>query len=147
MAIDAKTRLKARREAPYHVQIEIGELPPEIKTPSAVPIMGQAVRVFKSDGKLKVGERVNFTVRVFRETDLVPPGSAYLLEDALRHAAYMEAFLNGPPPQFDLVLDERTLLDAPTAEPVMSSTELGGHGETARENAPARSSKWWEFWK
>jgi hypothetical protein len=66
MAAPLEFHLKARREARFHVQVEVEKIPTEFVTPAEVPVGGRVVRVFRSDENLKVGDRVTFSVRVSR---------------------------------------------------------------------------------
>lgn len=55
------------------------------------------------------------------EWDRVPVGGTIWTDyAALQHARYLEVFLDGTPSACEIRLWQRTILDAPTAQPIMS---------------------------
>jgi hypothetical protein len=148
MAADAAQRLRARRDARFHVQVGLEQVPINVLTPAEVPVEGRVIRIFRGDGRLALGDRVTFTVPVCREGDEAPPGSAYLRYDDLVRATHMEAYLNGQPRHCEVPLDECTILTGPREEPSMTVAELE-QLLAGRKGTPAvyQAKQWWQFWK
>jgi hypothetical protein len=143
MSIDIMQRLKARREAQFHVQVELESIPSNILTPSEVSLLGRVIRIFRSDGRLGLRDEVAFTIRVCKTGDEIRPGSSYLLYDELIGATHIEVYLNGNPPHCEIPIDEFMILEAPSAEPRMAVSEL----EELIASREGKRKIWWQFWK
>jgi hypothetical protein len=123
MAIPLEGCLYWRRTAPFHVQLEL-EKPHAIQTVSGdVQVQGRAVRVFRTDGRLAVGDRVAFALCVCREGD-EPTGPAYIYCEDFNAARYMEAYLVGDPPEFKLAAYEFNVIPSPSDEPTLTPRQL-----------------------
>lgn len=113
-------------------------------------IHGHAVRVFRTDGRLGVGESVTFALWVCRPGD-EPTGPAYIYCDDFKAANYMEAYLYGDPPACKLAAYEFNVIRAPSDEPTLTQREL----EESLEQGNARVARlrmrtvtrWWRFWR
>ena len=112
-------------------------------------VQGQAIRVFRTDGRLAVGDRVAFRLWVCREGD-IPTGPAYIYYDAFVEATYLEAYLHGTPPECELAAYEFRVIDAPSDEPTLTVEELEGMlaqferaGHTPRKH---KGKRWWQVW-
>jgi hypothetical protein len=152
MAIPLEGRLRGRRTAPFHIQLEL-EKPQDIqRTAGDVQVRGRAVRVFRTDGRLAVGDRFAFPLWVCRAGD-EPTGPAYIYYDDFMTASYMEAYLYGNPPECKLAAYEFSVIRAPSEEPILTPRELEELLEQQFDNAraaPARipkATKWWQPWK
>ena len=147
MAVDLAERFRARREARFHIQVRLESIPSAIATPGEVRVAGRVTRLFRSKGDLTVGDPVAFTLRVYQRGEHVPPGVAYLLEGDLRRAEYIEAFLNGKPPNCEVPLEEYALLAGPQANASMTIGDREvrlNAGATSMTNPRCR--RWWRFW-
>ena len=120
MAIPIQGRLMARDQAPFHVQMTV-----EARTNDSgeSEVTGKVVRVFRTDGRLAEGDQVSFGIYICRPGD-EPTGPAYVYEEAVARAAFVEAYLFGTPPSCELAAYEFMLIAAPTDQPVMSSEEM-----------------------
>jgi hypothetical protein len=147
MAVDAIARIKARREAPFHVQIQVNSIPPEFSTPAEVLVEGRIVSVFRSDGRLMVGDRVSFAVRVCREGEETPPGPAYLAHEELVRATHIEAYLTGNPPHCEIPLEEYEVFTGFRAGPNMTVAQLESLPAGRPGSISTRERKWWQIWK
>ncbi len=151
MAIPLEGRLKWRRTAPFHVQLEL-EKPEDIqRVAGEIQVQGRAVRVFRTDGRLAVGDRFAFPLWVCRAGD-EPTGPAYIYYDDFMTASYLEAYLCGNPPEVLLAAYEFSVIRAPSEEPTLTPRELEELLEQFANNrtAPARilkATKRWQFWK
>jgi hypothetical protein len=151
MAIPLEGRLEWRRTAPFHVQLEL-EKPQDIqRLPDDIEVRGRAVRVFRTDGRLAVGDRCGFTLWVCRAGD-EPTGPAYMYYDDFVTASYVEAYLYGNPPKCELAAYEFTVISAPSDEPILTARELdeGLEQLDKARRGPAGMSKgtrWWQFWR
>src|SRR5262249_47562226 len=97
MAMGLEGRLKGRRTAPFHVQLAL-EKPHDIqRVAGEIQVQGRAVRVFRTDGRLAVGDRVAFALWACDPRD-EPTGPAFIYFDQFTTAKYMEAYLYGDPP-------------------------------------------------
>jgi hypothetical protein len=123
MAVDTLQRLKARREAPYHVQVEITAAPPPAGDGLA-RVEGRVSRVFRSDGRPAVGDPVTLRLAVVREQEDPPPGRAAIVYERLIRATHLEAFLLGDPPRCEVCLDELELLSEALPGPILSAERL-----------------------
>lgn len=151
MAIPLEGRLKCRRTAPFHVQLEV-EKPQDVQgVPGDRQIQGRAVRVFRTDGRLAAGDRLRFELWVCREGD-EPTGPAYIHFDDFMTARFMEAYLYGDPPECKLAAYEFSVISAPSDEPTLTPRELEEWLERFN-NAPAaapgirKAPRWWQFWR
>ena len=125
MAIAYHYRLEARREARFHVQVQVTRIEPVSHTPAEVPIKARVVRVFRSDSTLRVGDEVMFSMRAYRQDDYVPPGPPFMIYEKLMRGNYMEVYLNGDPPQCRVPWDECVILDRPTRLARFRTSRLG----------------------
>ena len=101
MTVPLHGHLARRLSAPFHVQIQLtrnlGDQPKGL-------VEGCAVRVFKGGDHLSVGDSVSFDVEILPPSQdplAVPPGDFFYLRDDghLTEVKYLEAFLEGAPPQ------------------------------------------------
>lgn len=120
MAIPIQGRLTAREQAPFHLQMTFE---PRTSHRGESELVGKVVRVFRTDGRLLEGDEVSFPIHVCRSGD-EPTGLAYIYEDAVARATFVEAYLFGTPPSCELAAYEFTLINAPTDQPVMNLEEL-----------------------
>ena len=125
MAIAYHYRLEARREARFHVQVQVTHLEAMSYTPAEVPLKARVVRVFRSDGTLRVGDEVMFSMRAVRQDDYIPPGPPFMIYEKLMRVNYMEVYLNGDPPQCHVPWDECVILDRPTRLARFRTSYLG----------------------
>jgi hypothetical protein len=146
MAIGLAERVKARRLAPFHVQLELEPSGTVRSTPGLMPIAGRVSRIFKGHGKVSVGDRLTFSVNVCRRGEETPPGAAYLFEDDLRHATYIEVYLDGTPPQCQIVFDECAILAGQRDDALMTDASVETLMETGQSAPPLRPRRWWRFW-
>lgn len=114
----------ARRNAAFHLQVELIELLPIIKTPCNVKVNAQVVTVFRAPSSLCLGDRVAFTVAVTRPSDdpghIPYGGQIWTNYDDLVAARFMEVFLDGDPPELNIALWQSKLIDSVSITPVMS---------------------------
>ena len=146
MAVSLAERLRARRLAPLHLQLELDPWGSLCSTSGPKSIGGRVSRIFQGHDKISVGDRVRFSVNVCLVGDETPPGAAYLLEDDLRHATYMEAYLDGTPPHCHIVLDECATLAGPRHDALMADDSLETLMETGQSAPAPRSRRWWRIW-
>jgi hypothetical protein len=146
MAVSLTERLEARRLAPFHVQVELEPWRPLRSKSGLIPIAGRVSRIFKGQGMISVGDRVTLSVKVCRVGEEMPPGAAYLLEDDLRHATYIEVYLDGTPPQYQIVLDECAILAGPLDDAQMTDASVETLLETGPSAPRPRARRWWRFW-
>ena|SRR5688572_16088346 len=105
MAISIQGLLAARREAPFHIQMAV-EARSVVR--GEAQIAGKVVRVFRTDGRLEEGDGITWAIWVCRPGD-EPTGPAYIYDDDLARASFIEAYLRGTPPACDLAAYEFTL--------------------------------------
>jgi hypothetical protein len=122
MAIALKGRIMWRTKAPFHVQLELEKEPPPLE-PRECNIRGTVVKVFRSDGRLRVGDHVEFKLWICEPRD-APTGPAYTNRSSFMAASYIEAYLTGTPPLCRLAAYEFALLSAPSDGPVMNVEQL-----------------------
>jgi len=92
------TYTEALLRAKYHVQVEIEGREVVDKTPAHASVRCRVHHVFRGDD-LHVGDSVRFPVSVCREDDEIPAGGvSWSLLGAFQKARYLEAFLDGNPP-------------------------------------------------
>ena len=126
-------RIAARRNAPFHVQVELTDLPTD-PPENYVRIGGAVVRVFRSDGTLNFGDSVSFEVWVCSRGK-EPTGPRYVYHQDLVGMGHVEAYLDGKPPDCGFVGYEYTLVPGPSEQPTLTLGELNA------------ARKWWQFWK
>ena len=119
MALPGPAYVEARRQARYHVQVELAHAG-VVKTPAHVPVTGHVRRIFRGDDRLGLGDEVHFKVAVCRPGDSLPPGAGPWrhLRD-FEAAKYMEVFLDGTPPECQVVLGQCFVIAAPLDTPSM----------------------------
>lgn len=120
MAIPIQGRLTARNQAPFHLQMT---LEPRLNEWGESELAGKVVRVFRTDGRIAEGDQISFGIYICRPGD-EPTGAAYIYEEAVARAVFVEAYLFGTPPSCQLAAYEFMLIDAPTDQPMMNSEEL-----------------------
>jgi hypothetical protein len=149
MYISLEGRLAVRRSAPFHLQMALETRAVERRE---AQIVAKVVRVFRTDGRVVEGSSVTFRIWVCEPGD-EPTGPAYIYNDDLMKAFFMEAYLRGTPPACELAAYEFTLIDAPTDEPVLNPSQLE---ELLEDPSPyqqvveptiSKPVKWWQFWK
>jgi hypothetical protein len=138
MAIDLAHRLQARKAARIHVQGQLQDKPADARTPGDVQLALLIVQVFKGGGAVASGDVVRFTVPVYREGDVLPPGKRHILWTDLGAAACAEVYLNGNPPDLEMAADEFVIIGQPGSVAVLPEGETG-------QGAPTK--RWWHFWK
>src|SRR6476646_1224456 len=102
MAISIQGRLTARREALYHIQMAVDA---RSVVRGEAQIAGKVVRVFRTEGRLEEGDSITWAIWVCRPGD-EPTGPAYIYEDDLARALFIEAYLHGTPPACNLAAYE-----------------------------------------
>jgi hypothetical protein len=146
MAIPFDGRIKWRRTAPFHVQLELFDLPAAAPVPSDyVAIQGRVVRVFRGQPVIRPGDALSFPLWVCPSGE-TPTGPAYVHHDALLAATHVEAYLHGTPPRLALAGYEFELLAAPSAEPTLTVEQLEALRPVRRMESAPRSKAWWRFW-
>lgn len=94
-----------------------------MRTPDRVRVNAEIIRVFRGEPRLVPGDRVHFSVSVLtgdEELDRVPiGGSIWTNYAALQSARFLEAFLDGTPPDCEIRLWQLAILDTPTDRPTM----------------------------
>lgn len=138
MASSLTGRVHCRKTAPFHVQIQLEK--EEVAVPATNDVRGRVVRIFRGDGRLQPGDLVTFKIYVCRPGG-EPTGPAFIYEKALAAANYLEAYLNGNPPNYELAAYELEIVEAPTDEPKMNVAQLE---ELVRGKTPVKK-KWWKF--
>lgn len=120
-----ETYLRARRSAPYHVQVELAEVPRELPEVGQVQVSARVVRVFRGSRRLRVGDGVGFEVSACRRGADIPTGGAWWTPaERLAEARFMEAFLEGTPPTCRVSLWQAQIIEAPSPRPQMGLWEL-----------------------
>ena len=145
MSIPIEARAQARRNAPFHVQLQLTRVPAACPN-RKVEIEGRVVRTFRGEAHLRPGALVSFSLWVVRRGG-EPTGPAFVYHDALVEASHMEVYLEGTPPQCRVAAYEFTLLHTPTAVPRMSDDDLERLEAMHRSGARFRRARWWEIWK
>jgi hypothetical protein len=111
----------ARLHAAYHVQMELEKVP---NKPGKGQVSGRVVRIFRGTPRLRLGDTVEFEVWAARkqhELQDVLIGVAYLEFDALRHARYVEVFLDGEPPNCTVPEAQHKIIESPSDAPAIPS--------------------------
>ena len=121
-----EARVRARREAPLHVQLRLTGVPTQCPKPAdEVPIEGCVVQVFRGQGFVEPGATIRFPLWICTKGD-EPTGPAYVYHDALLAASHIEAYLYGTPPECQVAVYEFVLLEAASQHPMLSVNDLGG---------------------
>ena len=150
MTIPLEGRLKWRQTAPFHIQLEL-EKSEDFHPWGDIQVHGRAVRVFRTDGRVAVGDSLGFALWVCRPGD-EPTGPAYIYYDDLKTARYMEAYLYGDPPECELAAYEFNVIDTPSDEPTLTPRELEESLEQFGTSRPVpvrtqEETRWWRFWR
>lgn len=119
------------------------------KVPSITRVQGRAVRVFRTNGRLAVGDHIAFALWVCRPGD-EPTGPAYIYFDELMRATLIEAYLHGTPPECELAAYEFPVIDAPSELPYLTVGELENLPVRCKEpeagtGRASRAKSWWQF--
>ncbi len=121
MTIPREIYQRHRQTARYLLQIRIEKAWIEKAEAGLVPVEGIVARAFRSTWKTRVGRRVRFEVPVLPPGNPMPLGPALFLPlAALQPGRYLEAYLNGKPPDLELAGWQVLPLDAPTNRPFHS---------------------------
>lgn len=150
MAIPVQGRLWGRRTAPFHVQLELSPMRARERASGETQVRGLVVRAFRTDGRLGLGDRVEFPLWVCRRGD-EPTGPAFIYEEAFSRAEYIEAYLTGTPPECQLVAYEFRVLEALTDRPALTADELEEREPASvadrRDANQVSRRRAWQFWK
>ena len=141
--IPAEGRFRARRTAPFHIQLELEKSEGLIREQKGGMVQGRAIRVFRTDGRLAVGGEVAFRLRVCQPGG-EPTGEAYMYCDDLMRATYIEAYLWGIPPELEIAAYEFGVIDGPSERPSLTVEELENWLATLKNPKPRKR---WQFWK
>ncbi len=111
---------QARRNAAFHVQVELIELPTSTDTPCTITVSARVVQVFRALKSIDPGDMVRFGVAVNRRDDDIPAGGTIWIDyENLSSARFMEVFLDGDPPDCQVALWNCQLIDSPSRKPKM----------------------------
>ena len=127
----------ARREAPIHVQVKLTDLP-ATDPDGFARVGGEVVRVFRGETALRHGASIEFRLWMCRR-GREPTGPAYAYYEDLVAKGYMEAYLEGSPPDCRLVAYEFCLLSEPSDDPRLRVDDL--------DRSLPVPKKWWQFWR
>jgi hypothetical protein len=110
---------KARADAPLHVQVAILDVAAPDATPGMCLVSGEVVRVFRdTEGVISPGDKIEFPISCSRAGDRVPIGGVLWTDaDALAAARFIEAYLAGGAPAFDVALYQSQIIAAPSETP------------------------------
>ena len=145
MAIALEGRIEWRMTATYHVQIHLDQKT-HLTVPGIVSLQGKVVRVFRSDGQLKYGDRVGFNIWVCQPGD-EPTGPAFVYYENFMQASHVEVYLHGKPPNCELAAYELALISAPTDQASMTVAQLQelAHAPVRTESHYVQQTKsWWQ---
>jgi hypothetical protein len=125
MTMGLEGRIAARRHATFHVQLQLDKsAPPDASAAlSREMIRGDVVRIFRGSNELGLGDQAGFEIWVCEPGD-EPTGPAYIYKHAYIGALYLEAYLDGKPPNCKLLGYELAVIDTPTDEPIMTVEQL-----------------------
>ena len=151
MAIPLESHLEARRQAPYHVQVEIVNRPVHLDTTGSVTIKCRVGRVFRTTAALEVGGTVSFKLPVYLEREGMPTCPFYLPYRRYVKAVHLEVYLEGTPPQCRVACEEFCIIDGFSETPVLNVEELerfksGGRTEGPRKSERSRFWRWLFKW-
>ena len=120
-----ETYLEARRSAQHHVQVEITAISLPSELPGSATIRARVGTVFRSTAGLSADDSLEFGVSVTRSMDDVPTGAVcWTLAEVLAEGRWLEAFLNGSPPNCEVAAWQSEPIGGPTSRPTMSLTEF-----------------------
>ena len=150
--LQADFYLMARHEARFHVRVEVLSVKPVEHTPGPMPLEARVVEVYRTDGTLKVGDRVTFAEYVTRAGDEIPDGGIrWKGHDEVMSARYLEAFLNGEPPACEVALSQSVVLSASTGGAQLQGwfpvVAVRQRALRACAEPPASRRRWWRFWE
>lgn len=145
MTMGLEGRIKARTDAPYHVQLQLEGKSEPSRSPGDVLIQGRVVRVFRSDGRLATGDKVTFKIWLCQPGD-EPTGPAFIYYEPFMQATHLEAYLYGTPPNCQLAAYEFAILSNPTEVPMMTVAQLQEMAVPTSSPAERHSPKkeWWK---
>jgi hypothetical protein len=117
MSMAPWTYTDARIDSRYHVQVKLLRMVIG-QTPSEVPLHGIVVRVFRGGENLNVGSEIQFSVDVISNKDEPRFGDeVWQVKESIEKAKYMEAFLDGNPPQCKVAAWQSFIINAPSDTP------------------------------
>ena len=148
MTIPDEERLHWRQTAPFHVQLQLEKTGDCGQSLGERQVHGLVVRVFRTDGRLKSGDRIEFPLWVCRPGD-PPTGETFIFDDAFSRAEYLEAFLTGTPPKCEIAACEFCVVAAPSDRPVLTPYELEqpGSPQVAPPTKEVPKRRFWQFWR
>lgn len=109
---------QARRDAEFHVQVEIRHVQRNVATPGQACVDADVIRIFRGQHALKLGDAVRFVVSVLtgnESLDDVPiGGTIWTNYNNLQEARYLEVFLDGLPRECAVALWQLAIIDSPS---------------------------------
>ncbi|MFN0088582.1 MAG: hypothetical protein ACKVX9_24555 [Blastocatellia bacterium] len=144
--------LMARHEARFHVLVEVVAARPAERTPGRMPIEARVVEAYRSDGTLRAGDLVRFQENVMRPGDEIPCGGVWWKQhDEVLQARYIEAFLDGDPPNCAVVLSQSQIVASPDGTARMEGwfplAAIKQRALQALAEREASGRRWWRFWR
>ncbi|MBM4068160.1 MAG: hypothetical protein FJ271_04355 [Planctomycetes bacterium] len=137
----------ARHEATYHVTVEVSSAALLGRTPGLVRVEGRVVELFRTDGRLRVGDPVTFVEAVTRPGDEIPcGGTRWKGCDEVLAAGFIEAFLDGEPPDCAVALWQSEVVPSPTAVPRMQGRFPLVALREQKRRALAERGRWGSWW-
>ena len=148
--IPLKGSLHWRKTAPFHVQLELQNGARQFERDGQYELSGRVVRVFRTDGRLSLGDNVEFAIWVCRPEN-APPGPPAVYREKITKATHIEIYLYGSPPKCAIAGYEFEILNAPTHEPVMTvaqlEEELRSMGDSRLPSFVSAALRWLKFWR
>lgn len=148
MVMGLQGHIRIRTTAPYHVQLQLNETAGPLRVLNKlgwgeeIAVNGNVIRVFRSDGRLSLGDSVVFGLVLCQPGD-ESDGVLSVYYDAFRQLSLIEAYLFGTPPNCRLA--EAITISAPTDEPIMSVTQLERFIPPEESGKSLqRKERWWE---
>lgn len=107
---------QARRDAEFHVQVEIRHVQRNVATPGQARVDANVIRIFRGQHALKLGDAVRFVVSVLtgnESLDNVPiGGTIWTNYNNLPATRFLEVFLDGLPPECAVALWQLSIIDS-----------------------------------
>ena len=110
-----------RKTAKFHVQVEIVSLEKPGYFPATIQLEGRLIKIFRdNENQLTIGDTITFPIEVTDEGAFIPEGATlWTYYKNISSARFMEAFLNGEPPDLEIELWQKVIIPSASEKPYM----------------------------
>ena len=106
--------LEVRKTARYHLHLEILTVSLPASTPGMARVIARVETILRGDDSLSRGSRIAIELGIARKGDPLPESpDIWILIEKVKPGLWLEAYLNGEPPNYLIVSSQVSPIEAP----------------------------------